>query len=282
MNKRDGREVARHNEQRTLKALHKFGWLRTRDLAALLWMKSVVRPHGFVLEPIVVEPSACRMSQRTLARLRQQRMVIWLQAPDGSRIYGLSEGGARYLVDLGIPAHPGKNQVRRVSLSHYHHRRLANELAILAQLQGYRVASETEIAAGIWLGGQQGVAGKKPDVLVRDGKQVWWLEVERSRRNQRDYAKLLNWLRAMWSPQSHASASAELPGGHGMEQVVFICTGTFIDRVIADLKAQRWSDAQINSRILPVRLLYVTEAKFLVKKANGDDRRDPVTPDKEQ
>lgn len=267
MNRRDGREVARHNEERVLKALHKFGWLRTRDLGALLWMKGGARPQGFEFEPIAVALSAYRMAQRTLARLRVKRLVIWMQAPDGSTIYGLSEGGARHLVDLGIPAHPGKNQVRRVSLSHYHHRRLANELAILAMLQGYRVASETEIAAGIWLGGQQGVAGKKPDVLVRDGKKVWWLEVERSRRNQRDYLKLLNWVRALWPAQSRADAPVDLPGGQSLEQVVFVCTGAFIDRVATDLKASGWSEAQIISRIRPIRLLYVTEAKFLVKKS---------------
>jgi hypothetical protein len=281
MNKRDGREVARHNEQRALKALHKYGWLRTRDLAALLWTKGGAKPHGFALEPIFVAPSAYRMAQRTLARLRRQRLVIWMQAPDGSTIYGLSEGGARHLCGLGISAHPGKNQVRRVSLSHYHHRRLSNELAILAQLQGYRVASETEIAAGTWLGGQQGVANKKPDVLVRDGKQVWWLEVERSRRNHRDYEKLLNWLRALWSAQSRADAPAQLPGGHYLEQVVFVCTGAFIDKVLTDLKAQGWNDTQISSRILPVRLLYVTEAKFLVRQADVADRRGYATPDKE-
>lgn len=282
MTQPDGREIARQNEQRALKALHKFGWLRTRDLAALLWMKGGAKPQRFALEPIIVAPSAYRMAQRTLARLRQQRCVIWLQAPDGSTIYGLSEGGARHLVGLGIPAHPGKNLVRRVSLSHYHHRRLANELAILAQLQGYRVASETEIAAGTWLGGYQGVAGKKPDVLVRDGKRVWWLEVERSRRNKRDYVKLLDWLRALWPDRSRADAPAVLPGGHGLGQVVFVCTGAFIDRVMADLKAQGWNDAQIISRILPIRLLYVTEAKFLAKQANRNYRRGAVRPNEER
>jgi hypothetical protein len=193
MSNRDGQVLARNNELRVLKALHKHGWLRTRDLAALLWMRMGNRgATAPQFEPLLIESSALRMAQRTLARLRKAHKVIHMQAPDGSLIYGLAEAGARQLVGLGIPAKSGKDQVRRVSLSHYHHRRLANELAILAQLQGYRVASETEIAAGIWLGGQQGVAGKKPDVLARDGKRVWWLEVERSRRNQRDYAKLLN------------------------------------------------------------------------------------------
>lgn len=262
---RDGRELARHNEQRALKALHKHGWLRTRDLAALVWPKERANLRQFVVEPIVVAASAKRMAQRTLARLRKQRMVIWAQAPDGSTIYGLSEGGARHLAGLGIPARSGKDQVRRVSMSHYHHRRLANEVAILAQVQGFRVASETEIASGTWLGGEKGIGGKKPDVLVRDGKRVWWVEVERSRRNQRDYAKLLEWIKATWRGQSRDDGPVILAGDYSLEQLVFVCSNAFIDRVTADLRAHGWSDKQISTRILAIRLLYLTEAKFITK-----------------
>ena len=34
----DGRVAARDNELRVLRALHRFGWLRTRDIAALVWL----------------------------------------------------------------------------------------------------------------------------------------------------------------------------------------------------------------------------------------------------
>lgn len=189
--KPDGRVSARQNELRLLKSLHKYGWLRTRDLAAIHWMPRQPRAKHYQPVSIAVSETAQRMAQRTLARLRNQRLVIWMQAPDGSLIYGVSEAGARKLVDLGIPAKSGKNQVRRVSLSHYHHRRIANEVAIVAGLQGYRVSSETEIACGTWLGGNTGVKGKKPDFLVREGQSVYWGEVERSRRRQSDYRKLV-------------------------------------------------------------------------------------------
>jgi hypothetical protein len=151
MSKRDGRELARQNELRLLKSLHKYGWLRTRDLAALHWMPAMRRGQLFELATVEVSQTALRMAQRTLARLRRDCKVLWIQAPDGSTIYGLAEAGARQLVSLGIPAKSGKDLVRRISLSHYHHRRLANEVAIVAVLQGYRVASETEIASGNWL-----------------------------------------------------------------------------------------------------------------------------------
>lgn len=263
--KRDGREMARQNELRVLKALHKFGWLRTRDLAAMLWMPNMRRVGNFQPTAIEVSISALRMAQRTLARLRRDHKVIWLRAPDGSTIYGLSEAGARQLVGLGIPAKSGKDQVRRGSLSQYHHRRLANEVAILAMLQGYRVATEYEISSGLWLGGVEGVHGKKPDVIVRDGRSVWWVEVERSRRNAKDLGRLQSFLKTLWPPGQHVSALAELPDGHQLMKIVFICDGAFIDRVTADLKRAGWTEEQLRHRISPTRLLYVTEAKFLVK-----------------
>lgn len=263
--KRDGRVIARQNELRVLKAFHKFGWLRTRDLAAMLWMPSMRRHGDFQPDAIEVSTSAMRMAQRTLARLRRDHKVIWMQAPDGSTIYGLAEAGARQLVSLGIPAKSGKDQVRRVSLAQFHHRRLANEVAILAMLQGYRVASEFEISAGQWLGGMKGINGKKPDVLVRDGKDIWWVEVERSRRNAKDYAKLLTWLKGLWPVGRHLTQPAELPDGHRLVKVVFVCDGAFIDRLTVDLKKLGWSDELVAKRISPTRLLYVTESKFLLK-----------------
>lgn len=264
--KRDGREIARQNELRVLKALHKYCWLRTRDLAALLWTKSSAKPKGdFVPTPIVVTASAMRMAQRTLLRLRNDRNVIWIQAPDGSTIYGLAEAGARQLVSLGIPAKSSKDSVRRVSMSHYHHRRIANEIAIVAQLQGYRVASEAEIAAGVWIGGMKGIQGKKPDVVVRDGKNVWWVEVERSRRNAKDYARLMTWLKGLWPVGQNAPSPATLTDGHQLMKVVFVCDRAFVDRLVADMQKIGWTEMLTKQRISPTRLLYVSEAKFLMK-----------------
>mgnify|MGYP000853832867 FL=1 len=39
MTNKDGRAIARENEVRVLRALHRFGWLRTRDLAVLVWQR---------------------------------------------------------------------------------------------------------------------------------------------------------------------------------------------------------------------------------------------------
>lgn len=265
MTNQDGRELARMNEIRVLKALHKYAWLRTRDLAVLIWMKAKSRPNdGFVPEHVIVDSSATRMAQRTLSRLRLGRLVIHIRAPDGSEIYGLSEAGARLLAGIGVPAKSGKDYIRRVSLSHYHHRRLANEVAIIAAIQGYRVASEAEIAAGLWFGGKGGINGKYPDVVVRDNKNVWLCEIERSRRNQKDYDRVLEFIVNLWSNQR--MEVVDLPGGYKLRQVVFVCEKAFADRLTSDLLRRGWNEAQINSRILMQRLLYVSEAKFLLKK----------------
>lgn len=267
MTTKDGREIARTYEQRVLKALHKYGWLRTRDLAVLIWMRANSRPKsaGFLPEPIVVEQSAWRMAQRTLARLRNADKVLWKQAPDGSTIYGLAEAGAHWLVRQGISASSGKDLVRRVSMSYYHHRRIANEIAILASRQGYRVASEREIAVGQWFGGTDGVAGKEPDVIVRDGKDVYWYEVERSRRNHKDAATLRTALVKLWSDVKHPMDAPVLPGGYRLKKVVFVCESAFIDALTIDLEKLGWTKEMIGHRILSIRLLYVTEGKFLLK-----------------
>lgn len=267
MANKDGREIARTHEQRVLKSLHKYGWLRTRDLAVLIWMHANSRPKstGFIPRPIVVEQSAWRMAQRTLARLRKADMVLWRQAPDGSTIYGLAEAGAHWLVRQGITARSGKDLVRRVSLSHFHHRRIANEIAILASRQGYRVASEREIAVGQWFGGKDGVAGKVPDVIVRDGKDVYWIEVERSRRNQKDETALRTALVKLWSDIRHPMDAPDLPGGFKLQKVLFVCEPAFIDHLTRDLEKLGWTREMIEHRILAIQSLYVTEAKFLLK-----------------
>lgn len=264
MAKRDGREIALAADVFVLKALFKFGWLRTRDVAALHWMPRVKRAgNGFQVVQIEVSPTARRMAQRTLRRLRLQHKVIWIQAPDGSTIYGLSEAGARQLVSLGIPAKSGKDVIRRVSLSHYHHRRIANEVAISALLQGYRASSEHEIATGKWLGGMEGVLGKKPDIVVRSGKDNWFVEVERTTANRKGFEAKISFIREVYPLGRAVDDPGDLPDGHKLHQVVFVANPAFVARVCSDLRAAGWTDDMISRRIHSVPLLYVTEGKLI-------------------
>jgi hypothetical protein len=84
MKQLDGRAVAQDNELRILRGLNRFGWLRTRDLAALVFTRWAGKP---VQNPSLVPPtataSALRMAQRTLRRMLDARLVLQAGGPDG-------------------------------------------------------------------------------------------------------------------------------------------------------------------------------------------------------
>lgn len=266
--KRDGREIARMTDLRLCKALHKYSFLRTRDLAVLLFQKArSLKGAEFQPVPMIVDGTAWRMTQRSLARLRRDRLVVWGDAPDGSLIYALSEAGARMLEGLGIPAKSGKESIWRVSLSHFHHRRLANEMAIVASVMGYRVKTEHEIATGRWIGGTEGVKGKEPDFLVLDGREVHFGEVERSRRRKSDSEKLFSFLLEVFGTSSAPTGPVPLDGGYSLKKVVFVCGSAFMKKLSSSLKEVGWTDEMIASRLSFVQCIYPTEAKFIRKKA---------------
>lgn len=248
MSKQDGREVARSNEVRVLRALHRFGWLRTRDLAALCWRRWASRPSGSPgLEPVQPTASAVRMAQRTMCRLRDGRMVITGQGPDGSVIYALSEGGARVLKDTGVAAVSGKDLVRDFSAAYYRHRCVANEIAVSGMVQGFRAATEREIAQGFWLGGSLGIEGKRPDVLLRSRNQVWWVEVERSRKNAKEYQALLAWMGKVLHDSARRDGSRLLGPGQAWGRVIFVCTPAFKTKLSRDLQAAGWTQQQLDA-----------------------------------
>ncbi|MCG9080964.1 hypothetical protein [Laribacter hongkongensis] len=257
MTNMDGRAIARENEMRVLRALHRFGWLRTRDLAALAWQRWARNPAG---EPSLKSPAptaaGLRMAQRTLRRLRERRQVLDSHAPDGSIIYALSEAGARQLSAMGIRATSGKDLVRAFSSSHFRHRCIANEIAISGICQGFKVATEREIAQGRWPGEETGIAGKKPDVLLRGDGAVWWVEVERSRKNAKDYAKLLHWLSSIARDAMQPGDSTLLGTGLRWAKVVFICTAAFQQKLIRDLAARGWKQSHFDALLSFETTLY--------------------------
>ena len=242
MTPKDGRAVALENEVRVLRALHRFGWLRTRDVAALIWQPWAETPTGEPkLAPLAPTPSGLRMAQRTLRRLRERRQVLSGKAPNGSTIYALATGGSHRLQALGVPASTGKDQLRRFSAAQFVHRSVANEVAIGGILAGFRASTEREIAQNKWLGGAQGIAGKKPDVLLQAGGRIYWCEVEHSRKNAKDYAHLLRWLRLARQDALRETGSALLGKGMRWGKVVFVCSPAFKAKLDRDLLAEGWS-----------------------------------------
>lgn len=260
MQKKDGRQIARENEIRCLRALHRFGWLRTRDLANLCWQRWPSKPSGpLALGPMQPSASALRMAQRTISRLTGARCVIRARGPDGGVIYALSEGGVRTLKAAGFDAISGKDLVRGYSASYYRHRCIANDIAISAIVQGFRASTEREIAQGLWLGGEAGIAGKRPDVLVRSSNQITWVEVERSRKNAKDYAALLRWLSKVLHDGASRDGSRLLNLGQGWGRVVFVCTPAFERKLRKDLEAMGWTQPKINALVLFASALYSFE-----------------------
>lgn len=244
---RDGRIIAAEAETRALRALGRFGWLPTRSIAALRAAWSRGSPGEPTLNAPVATASDVRMAQRTLKRLANARQVLRGQAPDGSVIYSLSEAGARRLKQSGIPAVSGKDLIRTFSTAQFRHRTIANQIGIGGILDGYRVSTEREIAQDRWLGGVAGIAGKKPDVLLRADRQIFWIEVERSRKNSRDYAKLLAWLKIV---ADDARGESKLLGdGLAWGKIIFVCTLAFRSRLMRDLVAAGWKKSALDSLI---------------------------------
>lgn len=256
MSNKDGRSVAHENTVRILRALHRFGPLRSKDAAALLWQRwaSQAPQEGPSLRPPVASGSSLRMAQRTLSRMREQRLVLSARAPDGSTLYTLAEAGARALQRIGVDASTGKDLVRSFSTTHFRHRCIANEIAISAILEGFRASTEREISRGLWLGGKTGVAGKLADVLIHSGSSLWWTEVERSKKGSEGRARTMDFLAAF----REAAEQPQLLFGDNVAQVkiVFICTTPFQTRLCRDLEASGWDKKDIAKHLRFEKSLY--------------------------
>jgi hypothetical protein len=171
----------------------------------------------------------------------------------------LSEAGARSLLQVGVAAVTGKDMVRSVSTSHFRHRCIANELAVGAIVEGFRVSTEREVAQGRWIGEARGIAGKKPDVLLRDGSSVWWIEVERSRKNAKDYSRLLQWVCAIGRDTLLQGRPSLLGEEMRLARVVFVCTPSFQRKLSQDLETAGWKKNDVNALISFETSLYSLE-----------------------
>ncbi|GAB3372184.1 hypothetical protein GCM10027317_09730 [Massilia agri] len=164
---------------------------------------------------------------------------------------------------MGITADSGKDLVRSFSSAHYRHRCIANEIAISGIVQGYRVSTEREISQGLWLGGESGVAGKRPDVLLRSEGRLYFIEVERSRKNAKDYKALLTWLGKVLQDSARRDGPRLLGLGQLWGKIIFICTGTFEKKLRKDLENVGWTQAQTDSLLcFETALYYFAETLF--------------------
>ena len=127
-------ETAQRNELNVLIYIHRFGWLKTRQIASLVWSASA-------------DGGGYSMAQRTLRRLKKARRVVAKIAPDGATVYALGRGGARYLKEReDLDAKTTSDGMR--TLANYIHRSRANDLAIQAILSGRTAWTEFEVQTG--------------------------------------------------------------------------------------------------------------------------------------
>lgn len=257
-NAKSGLAVAFDNEIKILNNLHRFGWLRAKDLAPLIWQKADKRFSNKEPEFIVPNssPSALRMAQKTLKRLVQKKLVLTATAPDLSKIYALSQRGVNQLSDFGIIAGSGKDLIRFFSFEQYRHRVIANEIGIASILQGFRIFSEREISQNKWYFNEDGYHGKKADLLILNKDFAWWVEVERSRKNAKDYAHLISWLNEIFSNCRRPHEKPKLLDNINLQKVIFICNPIFESKLLRDLKKTGWTDENIFLRLVFLSSLY--------------------------
>ena len=142
--------TALRNELNILTCLHRFGWLKTRQIASFVW-------------PASADGGGYSMAQRTLRRLKKARRVVAKIAPDGATVYALGRGGARYLNEFeGLDAKTTTDGMR--TLANYIHRTRANDIAIQAILSGRTAWTEFEVQTG--KAPVRVLRGKVPDLLL--------------------------------------------------------------------------------------------------------------------
>lgn len=124
--RRCGREVARHNELKTMRAVAQFGHLRVSDIARAVW-------------------SHCRygeqVARRTVRRLIAQGLLVERRNPLGSKSLCISRVGATWLESRGIEAKHTLD-LSSVSGPTFFHRTLATNYLVTRQTAGYQVAGE--------------------------------------------------------------------------------------------------------------------------------------------
>lgn len=190
------------NDRDGLDWVHRFGWLRTLELGALLW-------------PGTAEASATRQANRLAKSWVKRGLVLERQLPENAgRALVLATGGVRVLAEHGIEATSGKdvgklidNPTWRPPLKYeplwlppltWRHDLLAAGVLVDLHLRGYKVLPEATIRR------HAGNLIKIPDGLAVKDKQVLWLEVESARKTGKAMRDLADALCAVSDKQAAA------------------------------------------------------------------------------
>ena len=161
----DKRLTGQRNISEVLTWLHRFGWLSSRMLAALVW------------------PSASQswpLARRMLKTLLADKLVLVRALPQGGDVYLLSVKGARLVQETtGAKAQSGQS----LALGNVIHRACGTWYLIGQVQAGLGIWTEHEIASG--RAPLQTLNGKQFDGLVRhDGGLLTAVEIENSWKNR--------------------------------------------------------------------------------------------------
>lgn len=161
--------------------LHRFGYLRNEDLAALMFRGKA---------------SGLRLARRLTKEMVDAGLLLMAHNIGEAAHYALSEKGARMARSItGTSCKTGKDILRTPSS----HRDAANKVAINALIAGYAVLTDRELQTAA---NRTTFGGKIPDsLLVKDEfdgvgvqRNYTWVEVENCKRGGRDLDTLCRWL----------------------------------------------------------------------------------------
>ncbi|MBS3996655.1 MAG: hypothetical protein KGZ67_04860 [Hydrogenophaga sp.] len=127
--RRGGRETARLNELKVLKAVAQFGHLRISELGRAVW------PQARYAE---------QLARRTATRLVASGLVLERRNALGSRSLCLTRGGAAWLELRGVEAQHTLD-LSSVAGSTFFHRTLATRYLIERQVEGAQVVGEYQL-----------------------------------------------------------------------------------------------------------------------------------------
>lgn len=183
---KDNREKGAEANIRTLYWIHRFGYITTQELAYLLQCDE-------------------SYARKVLIRLRDQRYIQTSRLPGGTPAHTLLTRGARFLASEGPSEEIYRatyDTVRSISAPSWQHRRWCNRVAagFMRERKHRRAAyTERDILTNNLIRVRNTPRSKIPDVLLDEtppeeepGESMIWVEVERSKKKESDYKKLID------------------------------------------------------------------------------------------
>ncbi|MEX3999680.1 hypothetical protein AB4Y38_12370 [Paraburkholderia sp. EG285A] len=192
----DKRQIGMQYREDALRALARLGYATIRQLAKLL--------HGRCTE------STLKMTGRTLRWLRDNGFVVTRRdttSVTSELLVAVNGAGARWLAAEGRPLPDDKIHARDWLRHAHRHRTVCNSVftALRIQSPDSKLWSELEVRAGeaqldfvnYRFDGQW--VAKVPDLVVATSGGLEWVEVENSWRSDKDVAKMVESMRAMFA-----------------------------------------------------------------------------------